>query len=276
MTYFGVLLTFIAPPLVVLALLTFWDSQRGKALMGNSFLKRHGWRVVLAHVVIALVWTSPWDNYLVASEVWWYDDALVTGITIGYVPIEEYTFFIVQTLMTGLWTLALSRYAFPALPSNTSDHYQLRKWGTWSMVGLFFMSLAVLLAGWEPGTYMALILIWVAAPFGLQFAFGADILLRRWQFVLVGIAVPSLYLWAVDAYAINSGTWTISSDQTVGLLIGGILPIEEATFFTVTNVLIVFGVTLMMAEESHARAIRWWEFARQRLSRKELIRGNSR
>jgi lycopene beta-cyclase len=276
MTYFGVLLTFIAPPLVLLALLTIWDSRRGKTLMGSGFLRRNGWLVVFAHVIIALVWTSPWDNYLVASEVWWYDDALVTGITIGYVPIEEYTFFIVQTLMTGLWTLALSRYGFADMGSKSPDNYTLRRWGTWAMVALFFASLAVLLSGWEPGIYMALILIWVAVPFGIQFAFGADILLARWQFVLTGIAVPSLYLWAVDAYAINSGTWTISPDQTVGLLIGGILPLEEALFFTVTNILIVFGVTLMLAEESHPRAIRWWEIVRQRISKKELIHGDSR
>lgn len=275
MTYFGVLLTFIAPPLVFLAFWTFFDLRRGKTLMGNSFLKRHGLLVVFAHVIIALVWTSPWDNYLVASEVWWYDDNLVTGITIGYVPIEEYTFFIVQTLMTGLWTLALSRYGFANMPSNQSDDYNLRKWATWAMVGLFFASLAVLLAGWEPGTYMALILIWVSVPFGIQFAFGADILRARWPFVLTGILVPSLYLWAVDAYAINSGTWTISSDQTVGLLIGGVLPIEEAMFFTVTNVLIVFGVTLMMAEESHPRAIRWWDTVMLWLGREELLRGDT-
>ena len=67
------------------------------------------WAVLWGHVLIALIWTTPWDNYLVATRVWWYDPALVTGLTLGWVPIEEYTFFVVQTLMAGLWLLAWMR-----------------------------------------------------------------------------------------------------------------------------------------------------------------------
>jgi lycopene cyclase domain-containing protein len=59
------------------------------------------------HVVIALVYTTPWDNYLVATNVWWYDPELVTGIVIGWVPIEEYTFFILQPILGGLWIFFL-------------------------------------------------------------------------------------------------------------------------------------------------------------------------
>ena len=58
-------------------------------------------------VLIAVAYTTPWDNYLVATNVWWYDESLVTGLKLGWVPIEEYTFFVLQTLMTGLWTLAV-------------------------------------------------------------------------------------------------------------------------------------------------------------------------
>ena len=41
--------------------------------------------------------------HLVATQVWWYDPQLVTGLLIGWVPIEEYLFFILQPLLTGLW-----------------------------------------------------------------------------------------------------------------------------------------------------------------------------
>jgi lycopene cyclase domain-containing protein len=60
--------------------------------------------------VIAVVYTTPWDNYLVATGVWWYDPQLVTGLVLGWVPIEEYTFFIVQPILAGLWLLMLMRY----------------------------------------------------------------------------------------------------------------------------------------------------------------------
>ena len=36
--------------------------------------------------MIAVVYTTHWDNYLVATRVWWYDPALVSGIgVINYV-----------------------------------------------------------------------------------------------------------------------------------------------------------------------------------------------
>ncbi len=36
-------------------------------------------------------------------------------------------------------------------------------------------------------------------------------------------------------------------------LIGGVLPLEEFTFFVITCTLLTFGVTLLLAEESHVR-----------------------
>ena len=52
--------------------------------------------------MVAVLYTTPWDNYLVATGVWWYDPHLVAGLVLGWVPIEEYTFFILQTLAMGL------------------------------------------------------------------------------------------------------------------------------------------------------------------------------
>lgn len=253
MTYFEVLAVYIGAPLLVLFLLTWRDSRGGQPLARTRLVSKFAWPAIFAHVVIALVYTSPWDNYLVATEVWWYDSDLVTGITIFWVPIEEYTFFIVQTLMTGLLLLALSRYAFPARPAIISSPW-LRFWAT-GVVGLVWLgAIAWLLAGWQGGTYLGLILAWALIPIMVQLAFGADILWARFKLIFTGILITSTYLNVVDALAIRAGTWTISPEQTTGILIGGILPVEEAIFFFITNVLIVFGVTLMLAEESQARA----------------------
>ena len=108
MTYFGFLIRFIGIPLLILAALTVWDRHKGRRLP-DDLRKQPAWLALLAHVIAAVVWTTPWDNYLVATGVWYYDPNLVTGITLGWVPIEEYTFFVVQTLMTGLWLLWLGR-----------------------------------------------------------------------------------------------------------------------------------------------------------------------
>jgi lycopene cyclase domain-containing protein len=249
MTYFGVLATFLLPPLLILAALVPRDVWRW-AFKGGPRPAWGPYAAIGLHVILALVYTTPWDNYLVANGVWWYDPVLVTGITLGYVPIEEYTFFVVQTLLTGLWTVfLLHRRPEP-------DPLSLRSSVRWvAVLGvslLWLASTGLLFSGWLPGRYLTLILSWALLPIGLQLAYGADVLLARWRLLLAAIGLPTLYLWLVDLLAIGSGTWTIDPAQTTGLKLG-VLPVEEMVFFLVTNVLIGFGITLLRSPASQAR-----------------------
>ncbi|MEJ2750438.1 MAG: lycopene cyclase domain-containing protein, partial [Anaerolineae bacterium] len=91
MTYFGFLLRFLLIPIVILLGLLVWDRWRGRETAVSLRAWPVSWAIGL-HILVALIYTTPWDNYLVATNVWWYDPALVTGITLGWVPIEEYTF----------------------------------------------------------------------------------------------------------------------------------------------------------------------------------------
>jgi lycopene cyclase domain-containing protein len=257
MTYFGVLGVFVLLPTLVLVALVPRDVWRW-------LLKREGrvnWEpylVVLFHVVLALVYTTPWDNYLVANRVWWYDPELVTGITLGWVPIEEYIFFVVQTLLAGLWTLALKRSVFGSTPPFTPS-IRVRKLATFVVTLVWVISTLFLVLGPVSGTYLTLILSWALLPVLIQIAFGADILLANWRLLLAAILPPTLYLWLVDAIAIAGGTWTISPAQTTGIKAGP-LPLEEMVFFLMTNLIIAFGVTLMLSEVSkrRGRAILAW------------------
>ncbi len=78
-----------------------------------GFLLRHRirtrwWLIAVGlTILVALVYTTPWDNYLVATGVWYYDPARVWNIILGYVPLEEYLFFVLQVILTGLLTLWL-------------------------------------------------------------------------------------------------------------------------------------------------------------------------
>lgn len=76
-------------------------------------LTRLTWLGLLGLVLIAVAYTTPWDNYLVATRVWFYNPSLVLGIILGYVPLEEYVFFIVQTLAVGLFAVWLWRWLYP-------------------------------------------------------------------------------------------------------------------------------------------------------------------
>jgi putative membrane protein len=268
MTYFGVLLVFIVPPLL---LALWWLRQPLLAWVTRNAPrdKNLPFWILLLHVFIALLYTTPWDNYLVASGVWWYDLNLVTGLTLGWVPIEEYTFFALQTLLTGLWTLGLMHFVF-LRPETVKDRPAVRFYLSLVVGLLWVSSLAILWLAWMPARYLGLILVWALPPIWLQLAFGADILLSRLRFLLTAILPTTIYLWMVDALAIRFGTWTIDPQQTTGLGLAG-LPIEEMLFFLVTNVLVVFGITLMLSAYSHQRVAGW---RRRLLPTNEVQTGN--
>lgn len=72
--------------------------------------------------------------------------------------------------------------------------------------------------------------------FAYQFILGLPV----WN-TLIPIAVPTIYLWFVDTLALRRGTWVITSGTKYGIHLWDGLEIEEALFFLVTNMLIVFG-----------------------------------
>lgn len=206
---------------------------------------------------LALAYTTPWDNYLVATRVWWYDPDLVTGIVLGYVPLEEYIFFLAQTLFTGLWLYQVIRVV--GVDSSAGSLNPRLRWRTASVATLLWLgSIFLLFREKSATTYLALELSWALLPITVQLAFGADILWRRRRIVLWALLPPTLYLSSADALAILSGTWTIDPAQSTGIMLGGVLPIEEFLFFFLTNTMVVFGALLMTSEESHARVKLPW------------------
>ena len=85
MTYLEFLIQLIGIPLLAF---TTWAGQK-KCLDRNTL---SGIGVMSA---IALVYTTPWDNYLIMKNIWSYPEGVVLG-TIGFVPIEEYGFMAVS------------------------------------------------------------------------------------------------------------------------------------------------------------------------------------
>jgi lycopene cyclase domain-containing protein len=249
MTYFGFLFRFVLPPLVLFAAWVAMDWRRGRRLP-QTLQGWSPWAALAVHVVLAVAYTTPWDNYLVATGVWWYDRELVTGFTIGWVPIEEYTFFVLQTVLAGLAVMALARY----LPAQKGESRGRLRVIAPAGLGVVWLASAVILAsGWEPGRYLGLELIWALPPLMIQLAFGADIIWRHRRLALGTALGLALYLAATDSLAIGAGTWTINPQASTGVMVLGVLPIEELLFFLLTSTLVVFGMVLTMAVESQVR-----------------------
>ena len=233
MTYMEFHFVFTLPAIAVL----LFTLPRPLAGIGDI---RARWAIPLL-CVIAFTYTTPWDNYLVARSVWWYGPERVIG-TIGYVPIEEYMFFILQPILTGLFLYhVLSRWPRPDRPASTGAHV----WGSlfWAVVaGIGFGLLSM---ESESGVYMVLIISWAGPVLAGMWLYDGRTLWRQRQTLLVAVGLPTLYLWVADAIAIRSGIWTISERYTFGIEPFG-LPVEEATFFLMTNLLVVKGILLLL------------------------------
>ena len=258
MTYFDFLLRFLFIPILIFLAITIWDTRNNKQISGF----RNGlavWVAIGIHILLAVIYTTPWDNYLVATGVWYYNPDLVTGLVIGYVPIEEYTFFIVETILSGLWWWFLARRLSqtpnpsPNGRGGFDPNRKLIYLSTCVLVSLWLIFAYLFFFGEARWTYLSITLFWALPAILPQLLFGADILWHYRKLVALGILVPGIYLSLMDIVALRETTWSISPSQTTGVLFFGILPLEEVVFFFITNVLIIFGMTLLLANVSQER-----------------------
>ncbi len=235
MTYFDFLLSFIAIPLAVLVVYTTHYPNKDKAYILKGVAVLCG---------LAFVYTTPWDNYLLAKEVWWYGPDRVM-FTIGYVPIEEYSFFLLQTILTGLWTHLVLNHS-PSLRPAKPDAKTINRFKfiiATAIAGLWIYGIRSLFV--EQSFYLGLILAWATPIVLLQFVIGGQHILNNMNSFFLCVITPTLYLWYADLYAINDGIWSISKTYTIGLEFSG-LPIEEMIFFLITNIMVVQGLLLFV------------------------------
>jgi lycopene cyclase domain-containing protein len=163
-------------------------------------------------------------------------------------------FFLLQPILTGLWLYWL----LARLPEPIQQEHSpiVRTAGT-----IFWVVLS--LAGawmlqWNSGVYLGLILVWAGPVLALQWVIGASHLWAAKRTWLIGTLVPTLYLWIADRIAIGKGIWSIADAYTTGFHLFG-LPLEEATFFLVTNLLVVQGLLLFLLLEKIPKII--WELS---------------
>ncbi|ERF73949.1 hypothetical protein EPUS_05372 [Endocarpon pusillum Z07020] len=204
-------------------------------------------------VSVAVIYTIPWDSYLIHTKVWTYPPHGILGPTLCEIPLEELFFFVIQTYMTSLLYILVNKptvyltYLFDDTDPRKS-HVQYFRWR--KRLGQVFFACFTLSSYYfstlpsSKGTYLALICVW-AGPvvFALwSLAYQPLLTLPRSK-TWLPIILPTAYLWIVDTIALLRGTWTIESGTKVGLQMWPGLEVEEALFFLVTNTLVVFGLT---------------------------------
>ncbi|WP_255568344.1 lycopene cyclase domain-containing protein [Salinarchaeum sp. IM2453] len=232
LTYMEFHALLIIPPLVLFAYLArrrddaWWDRE---ALIGIGIM-----------VIMAVVYTTPWDSYLIQVGVWDYPANAIQG-RFWYIPPGEYLFFILQSILTSLIL-----YQFIDVKSMSLNIPRRQRIGG-ALAGFFVSAVGIVLLFWQDSTfYMGMILAWAGPVFAIQWAFGWPYLVKARKMVILGIGIPTTYLWVADWLAINRwGIWFFDYTYLTGIDPLG-LPIEEATFFLVTNVFLVQGLVLWM------------------------------
>ena len=251
MTYLQFHLFFLLPPILYMV-------YKGINQANYFSIKHIGSLAIIC--CIAFVYTTPWDNLLVKSGVWGYGINRVIG-TWGYVPIEEYVFFVLQPILTGLFLFNVMSHIKVKITPGQSAHAGTAHWiGT---LVYTYLSLLGLLLIYQAAQYyyLALILIWASPILAIQWAYGGRHLWHNRRIFFLAVSIPTLYLWISDRIAIELGIWYISDVYTTGLHLLG-LPIEEALFFVVTNLLVTQGIMLSV--------YKWDEFSAY-VKRKKLI-----
>lgn len=190
-------------------------------------------------IFLAVTYTTPWDSYLIKEKIWTYAPGNVL-FSIYRIPIEEYFFFVIQTIIGCLFTAHLLR--------NSQNKYQItihpRRLGIFplcvaSLIGLFYMMTSF--SEWQ---YFNLIVVWALPIILLQWFVAGDILLKFLKPLAIGVCSLTLYFWIADSVAIHNSIWSFPENSISGWTIARILPIEEALFFVVTNIMVVQGYIL--------------------------------
>lgn len=223
MTYFQFLFLFLVPVLIFLIVANTLNSRIGLRELIGSFIL----------VIIAILYTTPWDAYLINENIWYYDNSKVL-MQFFNIPIEEYLFMLMQTLSGCL---------ICCLIDDSSNKSLLR-----FQLKYVYLFLLLFLFGWlliyiDSFKYLGLIIIWGSLPLGIQWSLGSHIILKNYKKYLLPFALITFYLWIADSIAIRDGIWTLSENTICRIKLYN-LPIEEMIFFLITNLLVFQGMLL--------------------------------
>lgn len=227
MNYLLFHLIFILPPILI----CFWLNRKSLNFASLSGL--------LVISFITLVYTIPWDSHLISKGVWTYPTSAII-MTIGNIPLEEYFFMILQSILTGLITLKF-------LSNQKTDLFFNKDYRANIIGFLFWLALSGLGFFLFQGIktyYMGFILIWASPILALMWAYRGEVFWRFAKTHSIILLMVTIYLCIADRIAIEAGIWHIEERYSTGLFIFG-LPLEEIVFFGITNLLVIYGVSLL-------------------------------
>ncbi len=242
MTYFRFHLVFTLPLLAVLLL-------AGIAEWINPLVLGSG----LLVLVPVMIFTTPWDNYAAKCGIWGFSEGQYSR-KVGYLPVEEYLFFVIQSLQAMALTVLVLKWGDYHSLESLSDAARGSRLISGGIVFLVCMVLGLLVsAKWRYRAggkwhYTWHLFFWFLPVVALQWWIAPDVLLPRWPVLAVVTLMLGTYLSWADWMAIKRNIWFFDHQQTTGVNIGGKMPWEEAAFFYLTSLLVSQSFLILLPE----------------------------
>lgn len=213
-----------------------------------SFLapwQRSIWAAFLVILLIVVAFTTPWDNYAVSHGIWSFPSAR-HAFRIWHLPVEEYCFFVIQSVEVLLLCHGLTGLTGFRKPSTAplSSSGVLAGLGAtvalWGFTGLWFRRRLP-----RRARYLFHLLYWFAPVVVFQWVLAAPLLLANLGAVLAATAVVGIWLTLADLTAVRQGIWEFDETQILGLKWRNRLPVEEIVFFFVSSLLVAQSYVML-------------------------------
>ncbi len=208
--------------------------------------------IALGLVLFAVVvFTTPWDNLAAKWGIWGFPREKYS-LRLGYLPIEEYAFFILQSVNVVLALRALLLY-FPSF--QTGQETAIGKWTLlclgasvipWMLVAA---QLAWLRHQAGPRVNYALHLAWFLPVLYAQWVLAPPLFRDHALLLALVTTLFGLYYTVADLVAVRGGTWYFDEKQITGLKLAGLLPWEEIAFFFLTSLLVAQSYLLLLPSD---------------------------
>lgn len=228
------------PLLILLAALNLsepWTAEEGLAV---------GW-VLLA----VMIFTTPWDNLAAKWGIWGFPQEKYS-LRIGYLPIEEYAFFLLQSMNVMLAVRLLFRF-FPNW--QTGQETEIGKWALVclgiSVIGWIVIALQLkwLRRKAGPRVNYAIHLAWFLPVIYAQWVLAPWLFLAHAGLLTVATVIFGIYYTLADLAAVRAGTWFFDEKQITGVKLVRLLPWEEIAFFFLTSLLVAQSYLLLLPSD---------------------------
>jgi lycopene cyclase domain-containing protein len=199
-------------------------------------------------LLAVMIFTTPWDNLAAKWGIWGFPREKYS-LRIGYLPIEEYAFFLLQSANVMLAVRALFHF-FPDW--QTGQETGIGKWTliclAASVIPWIFVAIQLRLLRRTAGTRVnyAIHLAWFLPVIYAQWIMAPPLFWAHAGLLAMVTAAFGVYYTLADLAAVRAGTWFVDEAQITGVKLGGILPWEEIAFFFLTSLLVAQSYLLLL------------------------------